>query len=66
MSPEVPDRGTTIDQVVERLSARFPDLSRDAVREAVTTAYDTMDEVHVRDFVPVLIEKRAKKALKDL
>jgi len=64
MSSDVPDRETTVDQVVERLSTRFSTLPTDTIRQAVANAYDTMDDVHVRDFVPVLIEKRAKKSLK--
>ena len=64
MTTDVPDRETIIDQVVERLSVRFPALPTDTVQEAVAKAYDKMDEVEVRDFVPVLIEKRAKMALK--
>jgi hypothetical protein len=64
MSTDVPDRETTVEQVVERLATRFSTLPTDTVRQAVANAYDTMDDVHVRDFVPVLIEKRAKKALK--
>lgn len=52
-----------IDEVVERLQARFPDIARERVRAAVTDAHHAFDGRPIRDFVPVFVERTARAAL---
>ena len=66
MTHEPADAETTINEIVERLSERFPSQPTSIIRDAVTQAYDDLDGAHVRDFIEVLVEKDAKKRLKQL
>ena len=66
MTHQPPSREQTIDEIVERLQARFPALTESTIRDAVTQAYDDLKDARVRDFVEVLVEKQAKKQLKQL
>lgn len=52
-----------IDEVIERLQARFPDITRDRVQAAVTAAHDAFAGRPIRDFVPVFVERVARAAL---
>jgi hypothetical protein len=58
------DETQAIDQVVDRLAERFPSLERDHIADVVDEEHRQLDEGRVRDFVPVLVEKAAKKRLK--
>lgn len=58
------DESKAIEEITDRLKERFPDMSRDAIVEAIGFAQSSFDDAKVRDFVPVLIEKEAKKRLK--
>lgn len=49
--------------VVERLRGRHPDVAHDRIIEAVAQAHRELDTAKVRDFVPVLVEKRARDLL---
>lgn len=60
------DDGATINELVERLSAGFPDVPLNAVRDVVMKAYNEISDAHVRDFIAVLVEKQAKKTLRSL
>ena len=53
-----------VDEVVDRLVGRFPDLSRDRIAAVVETAHLELEGNPVRDFVPVLVERTAKQRLK--
>ena len=66
MTHEPPTAEQTINDIVERLSARFPSHPTSTIREVVTEEYDGLSDAHVRDFVEVLVEKQAKKRLKHL
>jgi len=66
MTHEPPPAEKTISEIVERLSARFPDQPESTVREIVTQSYDELADAKVKDFVEVLVEKQAKKRLKAL
>ena len=66
MTHEPPAREQTIDEIVVRLQPRFPALPEATIRDAVTRAYDELKDARVRDFVEVLVEKQAKKNLKQL
>ncbi|RPA12082.1 three-helix bundle dimerization domain-containing protein [Gordonia sp. OPL2] len=48
-----------IDEVRDRLAARFPDQSSDAVAATVDAAYRELGDTRVRDFIPLLVERRA-------
>lgn len=53
-----------VDEVIDRLVGRFPDLSRDRIASVVETAHLELEGNPVRDFVPVLVERTAKQRLK--
>jgi hypothetical protein len=63
---EPPPAEVTINEIVDRLAARFPDIATATVREVVTQSYNELADARVRDFVEVLVEKQAKKQLKQL
>ena len=52
-----------IDEVVERLQVRFPDLEQERIRAAVTDAHRAFDGKPIRDFVPVFVERTARTTL---
>lgn len=58
------DETQAIDQVINRLAERFPSLEHDHIAEVVEEELRQLDGGRVRDFVPVLVEKGAKKRLK--
>ncbi|MBW4818829.1 three-helix bundle dimerization domain-containing protein [Rhodococcus qingshengii] len=60
MNPAEEERQIT--QVKAHLAAAFPSTASDVVAAAVATAYHRFDGTHVRDFVPLLVERRAKKS----
>jgi hypothetical protein len=60
-----PDEDRAIDEVVTRLSERFPALARDHVHAIVQEELHRFDGGRVRDFVPVLVERAAKKRLRE-
>ena len=66
MTHEPPAAEQTIDEIVVRLQERFPSVEEPDIRLAVTQAYDELKDAKVRDFVEVLVEKQAKKHLKQL
>ena len=58
------DETQAIDQVIDRLSQRFPSLERAHIANVVQDEHEQLEEGRVRDFVPVLVEKAAKNRLK--
>ena len=52
-----------LDEVVERLLLRFPDLQEDRVRSVVTKAHAKFVGNPIRDFVPVFVERSARDEL---
>lgn len=61
---QTPDESKEIDEVIDRLMKKFPSATRDEVVEAVSKEHEALTGHRVRDFVPVLVEKQAKKRLK--
>jgi hypothetical protein len=59
-----PDEDRAIDEVVSRLSEKFPSLTPEHVEEVVEEELHRFDGGRVRDFVPVLVERAAKQRLK--
>lgn len=66
MTHEPPSRDATITEIADRLGAQYPAIAASTVREIVTQSYDEFEDARVRDFVEVLVEKQAKKRLKQL
>ena len=66
MTHEPPPAQVTINEIVDRLAVRFPDIPTTTVRDVVTQSYTELADARVRDFVEVLVEKQAKKQLKQL
>jgi hypothetical protein len=52
-----------IDEVVERLSERFPQEHPDRIRAVVDAAHEQFAGNPIRDFVPVFVERAAKDVL---
>jgi hypothetical protein len=59
-----PDEDRAIDEVVSRLSEKFPALSTEHIAAVVDEEVHRFDGGRVRDFVPVLVERAAKQRLK--
>lgn len=60
-SVSVPDirEKASIDEVQRRLARKFEHLSLDQIATAVTQAHARFEHIRVRDFVPLLVERRA-------
>ncbi len=61
---QTPDEAKEIDEVIDRLMTKFPTATRDEVVEAVSREHEALMGNRVRDFVPVLVEKQAKRRLR--
>lgn len=49
--------------VIDRLAERFPDKPRSAIEEVVAEEHGLFNDGPIRDFVPVLVERAAKRRL---
>jgi len=58
------DERGRVAEVVERLRGRYPTVPLDRIVEVVSQAHRELDTAPVRDFVPVLVEKRARDLLR--
>lgn len=61
----IQDEPRAIDEVVERIAAKFPQMPAEHVRGRVEAALAEFDGSSVRDFVPVLIEHQVADELRD-
>lgn len=52
-----------LDQIAERLAARFPELPADTITHAVQGRYAEFEGSRIRDFVPVLVERSVRADL---
>ena len=52
-----------LNEVVERLLQRYPDLQEQHVRSVVTKAHEEFAGNPIRDFVPVFVERSARDEL---
>jgi hypothetical protein len=50
-------------EVVDRLAARFPAMSREQIEEVVQQEHSMLDAGRVRAFIPVLVEHAARDRL---
>jgi hypothetical protein len=55
-----------IDQIVTRLASRYPTIAASTVSTLVYDIHSRYDERPVRDFVPLLVERKAKAELSRL
>jgi hypothetical protein len=55
-----------IDQVVTRLSATYPSVPQTRVLEVVQTVHARFDGRPLREFVPLFVERSAKRELREL
>ena len=58
------EEARAVDEVVDRLAARFPAVSRDHVAAIVGEEHLELEGNPIRDFVPVLIEHEARERLR--
>lgn len=61
---QTPDEERELEEVIDRLTEMFPTASQDEILTAVTEEHAALTGNPIRDFVPVLVEKAAKKRLK--
>jgi hypothetical protein len=57
---------TVIDEVVARLSSRYPAIPKETVVSIVHDVYARFDGRPLRDYVPLLVERNAKSELERL
>jgi hypothetical protein len=54
----------SIDQVVERLAARFPHVPRVHIAGIVGEEFDALNAGRIRTYIPTLVERGARMRLK--
>ncbi|MDF3312516.1 MULTISPECIES: three-helix bundle dimerization domain-containing protein [Rhodococcus] len=52
-----------VEKVIERLITRYPSVSSGDVEHIVRTVHKRLAESRVRDFIPLLVEKAARRDL---
>ncbi|MFJ4654389.1 three-helix bundle dimerization domain-containing protein [Nocardia sp. NPDC088792] len=57
------DEAHQIDEVVRRLANRHPAVAADTVARVVHEAHQRFSDSHIRDFIPLLVERIAAKTL---
>ncbi|MFD6059608.1 three-helix bundle dimerization domain-containing protein [Rhodococcus wratislaviensis] len=55
-----------IEQVIDRLERRFPDVPRASIEQVVHSAHAHFATGKVRDFVPLLVERAAREKIRGL
>ena len=60
---KVEHEARALEEVVQRLVARFPDVAEDRVRDIVRAAHQEFANRPIRDFVPVFVERAARTEL---
>lgn len=54
----------SVDEVIDRLAGKYPEVDREEIARIVADEHHAFEGRPVRDFVPVLVEKSAKKRVK--
>jgi len=57
---------TVIDQIVTRLTTRYPTISESTVASVVHDVHARYEGRPLRDYVPLFVERNAKNSLDDL
>ena len=60
------DEERAIGEVIDRLAKQFPQVPAEAVEQVVSQSRPEFDEVPIRDFVPLFVERGAKARLGEL
>jgi len=60
------DELRAVEQVVDRLTAKFAHMPAQRISEIVDQTYHEFDGAPIRDFVPIMVEKSAKDRLAHL
>lgn len=60
------DEQTQMEEVIERLAARYPSLAPSTIVDVVGDLHARFDGARVRDFVPMFVERNARLALEEL
>jgi hypothetical protein len=60
------DEDRAITEVIDRLAKQFPRVPADEVEQAVSMSRPEFDDVPIRDFVPLFVERGAKARLREL
>jgi hypothetical protein len=55
---------SSIDQVVDRLAARFPHVARIHIAGIVSEEFDALNAGRIRTYIPTLVERGARVRLK--
>lgn len=63
---ETNEEARAIGEVIERLNKAFPNASPEIVTAAVRYAQKEFEEMPIRDFVPLFVERSAKHRLRHL
>lgn len=63
VDPNTRGEQSRVADAASRLRTRFPQLSAEEVARAVELSHRELDDAPVRDFVPLLVEKRARELL---
>ncbi|MFD7914493.1 three-helix bundle dimerization domain-containing protein [Streptomyces sp. NPDC059752] len=58
-----PEELASVRTTVSRLKAAYPSVDADTVEATVRAAYDSFRQARVRKYVPILAERRSRKAL---
>lgn len=58
-----PEELASVRLTVARLKAAYPSLDADTVEATVRAAYDSFRQARVRNYVPILAERRSRTAL---
>lgn len=56
---------TVIDEVVQRLTASYPGVPTDSIEATVAEVYARYDGRPLRDYIPLFVEKNARRELAD-
>lgn len=58
------DEAAQIDEVIQRVAASSPDVTAADVARVVRTLHAGFDDAKLREFVPLLVERKARSVLK--
>ena len=58
------DEAAQIDEVIERIAASSPDVTAADVARIVRTMHAGFDDAKLREFIPLLVERKAREVLK--
>jgi hypothetical protein len=60
------DEDRAISEIIDRLAKQFPQVPADEVARVVGQSRPEFDEVPIRDFVPLFVERGAKARLRQM